>query len=475
MDDYRPDCAENPAVKTPPPGQGLDRPAARRPDYTCTQSVIGAPQTPQIDARKPAAGCICQDIERLILAGVGAAEIILWAVLYRMNGAMPGRMAPTVKTISKHLPRDGRALRRQLENLAARGLTRLIAREKSGVFHIILNLPLIAKSPKPRDQRQLTLPLEWQEPVDHFDVDAWMREHADELPHGQMSACPETTRTNVRATREPADKCPRHGQMSAGNAQSTTRVRASDSDSDTDSDDEEERLEGGENPPDVSWQSVSALAQEMAKILFPGKLPDGAWNKLCAAAYLALERFNVPWLKKSATDTREAMDFHAKIQDPIIDPIKYLFKVLRDNLDKLEIIKQEPPKGWKKWFSAVVYQAEERIQGLYPMPGKPAPKPDPTPPQTEAKKTEPYPPVDPLLAALAQEIGQERFQLWFGPGTSIKLDGQVLAISAPNQFFLDWIRGNFRKPLEDACFKATGVRPELQFRIETATGGKGRE
>ncbi len=129
------------------------------------------------------------------------------AVLYWMNGAMPGRMAPTVKTISKHLPRDGRALRRQLEKLAADGLVRLIAREKSGVWYLILNLPLIAKSPKPRAERQLTLPLEWQEPVDYFDIDAWMRQHADEMPRGQMSASPETTRTNVRE-QTPADKCP---------------------------------------------------------------------------------------------------------------------------------------------------------------------------------------------------------------------------------------------------------------------------
>ena len=147
----------------------------------------------------------------------------------------------------------------------------------------------------------------------------------------------------------------------------------------------------------MSRQSVSALAEEMAKILFPGKLPDGVWNKLCAAAYLAVERFNVPWLKKSATDTREAMDFHAKMQDPIIDPIKYLFKVLRDNLDKLEIIKQEPPKGWKKWFSAVVWQAEERIQGLYPMPGEPAPKPDPAPPRPRPRKPNHTRPLTPCL------------------------------------------------------------------------------
>ena len=145
-------------------------------------------------------------------------------------------------------PKGRQSPGRQLENLAADGLIRLIAREKSGVFHIILNMPLIAKSPKPRDQRQLTLPLEWQEPVDYFDVDAWMREHADELPHGQMSASPETTRPNARATREPADKCPHRGQMSAGNAQSTTRMHTLTLILTLTLNDEEERLEGGEIP-----------------------------------------------------------------------------------------------------------------------------------------------------------------------------------------------------------------------------------
>ena len=59
--------------------------------------------------------------------------------------------------------------------------------------------------------------------------------------------------------------------------------------------------------------------------------------------------------------------------------------------------------------------------------------------------------VSALCTALAGKVGQERFDLWFGVGTRLDYDGSVLRIGAPNQFFLDWIRANFRRHIEDAC------------------------
>jgi len=74
--------------------------------------------------------------------------------------------------------------------------------------------------------------------------------------------------------------------------------------------------------------------------------------------------------------------------------------------------------------------------------------------------------VSALLTALAARVGKERFGLWFGPRTRIDRDGLVLTISAPNQFFLDWIRANFRSALEDAGLAILGQRPTLEFRVE---------
>jgi len=76
--------------------------------------------------------------------------------------------------------------------------------------------------------------------------------------------------------------------------------------------------------------------------------------------------------------------------------------------------------------------------------------------------------VSALLAALADKVGKERFGLWFGPRTRIVWDGKVLTIGAPNQFFLDWIRSNFRVALEDAGAAILGRRPTLEFRVDAA-------
>ena len=73
-----------------------------------------------------------------------------------------------------------------------------------------------------------------------------------------------------------------------------------------------------------------------------------------------------------------------------------------------------------------------------------------------------------LLAALADRVGKERFEMWFGPRTRIDWDGQVLTIGAPNPFFLDWIRSNFRAAVEDACLAILGRRPPLEFRVDVA-------
>ncbi len=71
--------------------------------------------------------------------------------------------------------------------------------------------------------------------------------------------------------------------------------------------------------------------------------------------------------------------------------------------------------------------------------------------------------VSALLAALAAKVGKERFELWFGPRTRIDWDGQVLTIGAANQFFLDWIRANFRTAVEDACVAVLGRRRRWSF------------
>jgi chromosomal replication initiator protein len=80
--------------------------------------------------------------------------------------------------------------------------------------------------------------------------------------------------------------------------------------------------------------------------------------------------------------------------------------------------------------------------------------------------------VSALLAMLADRVGKQRFELWFGPRTRIDWDGRVLTIGAASQFFLDWIRLNFRTELEEVGQAILGRRPVLEFRVEVS--GQGR-
>jgi chromosomal replication initiator protein len=79
--------------------------------------------------------------------------------------------------------------------------------------------------------------------------------------------------------------------------------------------------------------------------------------------------------------------------------------------------------------------------------------------------------VSALQVALADRVGKQRYELWFGPRTRIDWDGQVLSIGAASQFLLDWIRLNFRSELEEVGLAVLGRRPLLEFRVEACGQG----
>ena len=76
--------------------------------------------------------------------------------------------------------------------------------------------------------------------------------------------------------------------------------------------------------------------------------------------------------------------------------------------------------------------------------------------------------VSALRVALAGKVGQERFELWFGASTRLDYDGRALRIGAPNRFFLEWIRGNFRRQIESACCEVFGTCPAVEFHLDAA-------
>ena len=76
--------------------------------------------------------------------------------------------------------------------------------------------------------------------------------------------------------------------------------------------------------------------------------------------------------------------------------------------------------------------------------------------------------VSALRAALADKVGKERFELWFGPGTWFRLDQRALTVGVPNRFFRDWIRSNFRRQIESACLEALGNCPSVKYIVDDA-------
>jgi len=76
--------------------------------------------------------------------------------------------------------------------------------------------------------------------------------------------------------------------------------------------------------------------------------------------------------------------------------------------------------------------------------------------------------VSALRAAVADRVGKERFDLWFGATSRLELDGDALTVVVPNPFFQRWLRANFCQHIERACRDTLGRVPVLDFRVDPA-------
>jgi chromosomal replication initiator protein len=72
------------------------------------------------------------------------------------------------------------------------------------------------------------------------------------------------------------------------------------------------------------------------------------------------------------------------------------------------------------------------------------------------------------LARLAERIGDDRFELWFGANVRVEARDSNLIVEVPNQFHQNWLRRNFRLDLEAACQEAIGRPLSLEFRVVAA-------
>lgn len=74
-----------------------------------------------------------------------------------------------------------------------------------------------------------------------------------------------------------------------------------------------------------------------------------------------------------------------------------------------------------------------------------------------------------LRAAVAGEVGQERFDLWFGDSVRLRLSGESLLVTAADQFTLDRLRVQFRPELLAAGERVARRPVQVCFELEAAT------
>ena len=73
-----------------------------------------------------------------------------------------------------------------------------------------------------------------------------------------------------------------------------------------------------------------------------------------------------------------------------------------------------------------------------------------------------------IRAAVAENLGEARFGLWFGEGVSLGLagNGESLEVGVPNAFFREWIQSHYAGNLIEAAQTVTGRALRLNFRID---------
>ena len=70
-----------------------------------------------------------------------------------------------------------------------------------------------------------------------------------------------------------------------------------------------------------------------------------------------------------------------------------------------------------------------------------------------------------LADAIAQRVGQQRFQVWFDNSTRLDLRQDGLEIAVPNDFISEWIGRNFTRPIQEAAHEVLGCPLPVRFQV----------
>lgn len=76
--------------------------------------------------------------------------------------------------------------------------------------------------------------------------------------------------------------------------------------------------------------------------------------------------------------------------------------------------------------------------------------------------------VSALRQALAEQIGSDRYALWFGTGVRWERDGQTLLIAVGDEFLADQLRRQFRRDLQLLWTQHAGPEAAVRFSVDPA-------
>lgn len=75
------------------------------------------------------------------------------------------------------------------------------------------------------------------------------------------------------------------------------------------------------------------------------------------------------------------------------------------------------------------------------------------------------------LEIIRENVGEDNFGTWFKPISPLRVDGDVLTIQVPSQFFYEWLEDNYVPVLRKAIHTVLGPTGRLEYSVVVDSGG----
>jgi hypothetical protein len=215
---------------------------------------------------------------------------------------------------------------------------------------------------------------------------------------------------------------------------------------------------------------IERLARQVSLLAFERPPSDKTLGQLRGLAAAALLLLDVAWLLRAAHDAKVGLDGTRAHGKPSTRPLEYLIGTARNQVSPWcgvedDDDKERAQRWWSKLLAPFQHRAAQLFAALPTALPAAIPREVRKTPETAANPQQGRP-LTRLETAIAARTDRERFDLWFGGGeTVMERAGDTLLVCAPNRFFRDWLRVNFRPQLAAACLEVFGTALTIEFRI----------